>query len=245
MAVLDTRVKLFFVLMLTTMALIFKDPLWMLGLCVTSLIIAIILNADIFMFFKRLQHFYTFLLIIFLVQIVFVRQGPPLFAIGDFTIITQDGLFRALNTGMRFFVILCTASIMSGENSRRVIQGLVQMHVPYIFAFMVNIALRFLPQFREVFSDALTSIQLRGIELKEVPIRKRVNLYGHLLLPVVADAIVKSQDLAVAMEARGFGAMPRRTSYHKLHMSLLDWTIFTAFLILGIIVIYLYFTIGG
>ena len=98
---------------------------------------------------------------------------------------------------------------MAGENSRRVIAGLTQIGVPYMFAFMMMTALRFIPEFGAVFADALVSIQLRGVELKKVPLGRKLRLYGYLLLPVTADAVVKSQDLAIAMEARGFGAQKK------------------------------------
>lgn len=238
----DPRVKLFCILLLTTMALTFKSPLWMLGLCIVTLLLSVFFGADIIKFFMRFRHFLILLLMISVVQIVFIRQGAPLITIRSFVLVTQEGLFRGLNIAMRYFVILSTASVMSSENNRRVIQGLVQMHIPYILAFMVSIALRFLPQFRESFSDALTSIQLRGIELKEVPIRKRINLYGHLLLPVVAEAVSKSQDLSIAMDARGFGAMGHRTSYLRLYMRLSDWILLFLLAVSFITAYYFYYT---
>jgi energy-coupling factor transport system permease protein len=122
---------------------------------------------------------------------------------------------------------------MAGENSRRVITGLTQIGIPYMFAFMMMTALRFIPDYSRAFSDALVSIQLRGIELKKVPFGKKLRLYGYLLLPVTADAVVKSQDLAIAMEARGFGSYKKRTSYTHLTMLAKDWAVFIILLLLA------------
>ncbi|HBG00356.1 MAG TPA: hypothetical protein DDW87_02110 [Firmicutes bacterium] len=57
-------------------------------------------------------------------------------------------------------------------------------------------------------------------------------MYGDLVLPVVADAIVKAQNLAIVMEARGFGALPRRTTYLNVSMTPGDWLL--ALLLLGV-----------
>ena len=62
--------------------------------------------------------------------------------IGTFNVIYYDGLARGLASGLRFFIILCSAAIMAKENTRRVISSLNKMHIPYSFSFMVMIAFR-------------------------------------------------------------------------------------------------------
>ncbi len=218
--------KLFTIIIITTLALLFVDPLWMLGLAFAAIFLDVILGADFSAFFRRMRKFTQLLLIIILVQIVFVRTGEPVLSIEKITLIYNDGLLRGVNTGLRYFIILCSAAVMAGENSRRVIASLTNMKVPYMFAFMLMITLRFLPVFMESFTDAMTSIQLRGIELKKVKIGKKIKLYSYLLLPVVAEAIIKSQELSIAMEARGFGAMKIRTTYYVVHMQKLDYLYF-------------------
>jgi energy-coupling factor transport system permease protein len=238
---LDPRMKLISIIVMTTMALLFFDPLWMLGLSLAALLLDVLLGANFSAFFRRLRRFTQLLLIIALVQIVFVRTGEPIFSVDGFTLIYYDGLMRGLNTGMRYFVIICSAAIMAGENSRRVIASLTQMKVPYMFAFMLMITLRFLPIFMESFTDAMTSIQLRGVELKKVKLDKKIRLYSHLLLPVVADAIIKSQDLSTAMEARGFGAMKKRTAYLVVRMRKPDYLYFLLFACVSAGVMILYY----
>src|SRR5699024_6681825 len=109
-------------------------------------------------------------------------------------------------------------SVMVEENSRKVIVALTQMGIPYTFSFMLLTALRFLPLFRSAFSNALMAIQLRGIELNKIPWNKRFYFYSSLILPVVAGAVISAQQLATVMESRGFGALPKRTSYVQVAM---------------------------
>lgn len=226
----DPRVKLLWVALCTTQALFFFRPVWMAGLCLFSLAGALLMGADLKAFAVRFRRFLSLLLTIALVQVLFVRSGTPLLMIREYTVVTYDGLSRGMITAMRFFVILCSASVMAGENSRRVIAALTKMGVPYIFSFMLMTALRFLPFFGAAFSDAMTAIQLRGIQPKNIRLDKKLRLYGSLMMPVVADAVVKAQELATVMEARGFGAMTKRTSYIQVIMTPVDWLYVVSFL---------------
>ena len=241
MKTLDPRMKLLSIVVITTMALMFAQPLWMLGLAIAALILDVLLGADFAAFFKKMRRFTLLILIIILVQVVFVRTGTPILSVKGFGLVYYDGLIRGLNTAMRYFIIICSAAIMAGENSRHVIVSLTQMKVPYMFAFMLMITLRFLPVFMESFSDAMISIQLRGVEPKKVKLGKKIRLYSHLLLPVAAEAVIKSQELSTAMEARGFGAMKKRTAYLVMRLRKMDYLYLLFFVCMSAGVIALYY----
>ena len=81
---------------------------------------------------------------------------------------------------------------------------------------MVSIGLRFIPMMRDEFRDSLTAIQLRGVVIKELRLRKRFRLYSYLLLPVIAASLQNARELAMSMEMRAFRAMRERTSYYSL-----------------------------
>lgn len=209
----DPRVKLLSILFTTSLALIFSDLRFMIALTLLSLLLCYALGGSIKMLCGRTKKLIPLLIAVSLIQVIFVRSGAVLLKISDYSLIYSDGLLRGANMALRFLVIFASAAVMAGENSRYVIASLSKLKLPYVFSFMLMITLRFIPFFVESFSDALVSIQLRGIELEKVPVSKKIRLYGNLLMPVVADAVVKSQDLSLAMEARGFGAMKRRTAY--------------------------------
>lgn len=220
---LDPRPKLLAVLLLTTMAMLFSRSLWLLGLCAVALLLAAAMGADLPGFLRKLRHFLGMLLFVVLLQCIFTRRGEPLLTVFGFTLVTTGGAAAAGGMAMRFFIVLCSISVMAAESTRRVTAALIALRLPYTLVFMLMTALRFLPLFSESFRDAFTAIQLRGIELKRLPLRKFIALCAHLLLPVTADAIVRSQSLALAMEARGFGAYKRRTQYYVVTLSRPDW----------------------
>ena len=241
----DPRVKLLWVLLCTSGALVFVRLPWMVGLALFCLLGTLYFGADQKMLRGRLGRFLPLLLVIPLIHMVFVKSGTPLLVIKDYPVVTSDGLMRGATTLLRFFVILSSAAVMAGENIRRVLAALNKMRVPYLFSFMLMIALRFIPSFSASFSDSLVALQLRGVELKKIPLRKKLSMYGDLLLPVVADAVVKSRVLAIVMEARGFGAFNRRTSYLEVSMTPWDWVQAVALFTMGMAAFGGYYLFGG
>ncbi len=219
----DPRTKLFGIILTTSLAIYFRDALYLAFLMIGALILCLVFKADYKTFINKLRKFLYLFLFVSLLQVIFVRTGDPLLVLGDFVLATEDGINRGLSMGLRFMIIFSSAAIMAGENSRYVIASLSKLHIPYMFSFMLMITLRFLPVYMESFRDAITSLQLRGINLTKIPMNKRIRLYGHLLLPVVSEAIIKSQELAMAMEARGFGAMKKRSTYLQVKLRTIDY----------------------
>ncbi len=237
----DPRTKLFGIIVTTSLAIYFREPLYLLALMLGAVLLSIVFKADIKTFIGKMRRFIYMFFFVSVLQIIFVRTGAPVFEIGDFIVATQDGVDRGLSLGLRFMIIFSSAAIMAGENSRYVIASLSKMHVPYMFSFMLMITLRFLPVYMESFKDAMVSLQLRGINLREIAVKRRIRLYGHLLLPVVSEAITKSQELAMTMEARGFGAKKSRTNYLQVKMRVGDYLcmMITLLVYAGLVLIYI------
>lgn len=219
---MDPRVKLLFIIGSTTIALLIRNAVWMLAFTAVVILISFILGLEASFLTKRLKHFLPVMLMAMLSQLVFVRTGSPALQIGDTVLFTNVALERAISLVGRLIIIFGCAGIMIGEDRQQVIAALSKMKIPYMFSFMLMIALRFIPVFSQSFSQSMTSLQLRGIDLTKVPLKKKVSLYSSLMLPVVSDAMLKSQDLGISMEARGFRAYPKRTYARQVRLSSAD-----------------------
>ena len=115
---------------------------------------------------------------------------------------------------------------------RALIQAMVQLKLPYEIAYMVSIGVRFLPQLAEQFRDSLTALQLRGVVVEELKLRKRLTLYTYLLLPAIVSGMQQAKELSMSMEMRAFRAMSARTSYFRLSLTTKD-----VFLLLGVLIL--------
>jgi energy-coupling factor transport system permease protein len=117
---------------------------------------------------------------------------------------------------------------------RRLVQGLVQMRLPYDFAFMTSIGVKFLPLLMEELKDTLTAIQLRGIDMRKLPIKERIEIISYVFTPVFAGALTKAKKLSLSVECRGFRAFDRRTSILTLKFTAIDYMVSAITLILTV-----------
>lgn len=238
---LDARVKLLVLVCISTMAVVFRRPLFLAVLLALVVLVLVFGGVGLGTALGKVRGALGLIASLFLLQCIFNRQGEPLLLIGGFTLVTDTGLETAVTVCLRLLILLLTTMIMVTGQRREYIMALNQLGLPYEISFMVMAGLRFLPLLREEAQDVLTAMEMRGAKLSSGPITARLRLYLSACLPIVAGAISRSQKMAAAMEARAFRAMPRRTSMNRLTMTRGDWCYMAAFLILTAAILTLYF----
>lgn len=98
--------------------------------------------------------------------------------------------------------------------------ALVKSGLPYPVAFVVSAGLQFVPVLGRKGRDVLDAQQARG-----VPITggwRAVRHYPAFLTPLLIQAFQLAEELAEAMESRGFGR-PGRSFYKEFKLKSLDW----------------------
>jgi energy-coupling factor transport system permease protein len=223
----DPRVMLLIAACFSTMGVLI-ETVWLLAAVFAAVVLfSVALRADMMLLLRRLKGLLLFIVVIAFLQSIFNPTGNTLVRIGDIHIITTGGLLMAAGTLLRIGTVIASASVFTLTSSRCMIQGLVQLKLPYEFAFMASVALRFLPVFTEEFRDAVTAIQLRGVDLKKIRLREKLGLYAAILTPTIYGAVDKAQKLSYAMELRAFRAYPKRTSRFVLHLNAVDYIYMT------------------
>jgi energy-coupling factor transport system permease protein len=219
----DPRVMLLFAACLSTMGVLIEKT-WLLALvfAFTALFVTI-LGADLALLAKRLKGLLGVIAFIALMESIFRPEGAALVKIGALNLLTAGGLLRGANTLLRFGTVIASAAVFTLTTSRNMIQGLIQLKIPYEFAFMAFVALRFLPVFSEEFRDTVTAIQLRGVDIRRIPLKEKLKIYTAIISPVVYGAVDKAQKLSYAMELRAFRAYPKRTSRFTLKLGPADY----------------------
>lgn len=243
----DVRTKLAIVACLSTTA-VFIQHVYVLGLLlIISIVLSALFYGDLLKTLKSTRRLWYVFFAIVVLQSVFNHSGKVLASIGDFPVLTTGGVLKGIEFLLRISIIVFSATIVASSNYREVVQGLVQLKIPYEIAFMVSVGIRFLPQLKNEFTDVLTAIQLRGIEIKKIPFKKRMKVYFYIFTPVIAGAVNKAQKLSIAMETRAFRAYPKRTSYLVLQMMLKDYIVTAVSFILtaGIFISYYVFNFPG
>ena len=229
---IDPRVKLLFILLSTTLAILCKQILPLIILTIFVFINSIFLGLNHKLLYTKMKRIIPLIIGISLVQIIFVRTGDILFFIGDFNIVYSDGIHRAITLMFRFFIIVISTAIMALENNRKIISSFAKLHITYLFYFMLMITIKFVPFFQDSFNDAIVAIQLRGIDLKRIKNSLKIEIFSYILLPICADAIVKSKNMAIAMSSKGFNCDKHRTYYTQVKLIYSDYVIMIIYIVL-------------
>ncbi len=244
---IDARAKLIITLCLSSIA-VFIQNVYVLGFTlVAAILIAMLLGAKLLLVLKSFKKMWFIFAIIVIAQSIFTNAGANLITIGNFSFLSTGGLVKGLEFVLRLAVIVISATIITTSSHREIVQGLIQLKVPYEVAFMVLVAIRFLPIFMGEFRDTVTAIQLRGVDIKRIAFKKKLKMYYYIFNPILINSIKKAHKLSVAMEMRAFRAYPKRTSYLVLKMSLRDYFVIlsSVFFTVALIVAYYLFLRGG
>jgi len=95
---------------------------------------------------------------------------------------------------------------------------LKRFHVPaHEIAMLISIALRFIPDLIEETQRIMKAQQSRGVDMKEGKLMERVMAILSLIVPLFVSALQRAEDLANAMEARGYQGGHGRSQYRQLN----------------------------
>lgn len=86
-------------------------------------------------------------------------------------------------------------------------ESLRKMRVPYEFGFILTTSMRYVPLIGQKIRHILDAQRSRGIDLR--PKIKNARNFMALLMPLLVQSFVLSEELALAMESRGFGRKGR------------------------------------
>ena len=235
---LDPRVKLLLMIVYSTAALAVQSPVALLTLLSLSLITILAGRVSLKDVWMKLRALFGLIATLFLLQCLFDRGGEPLLVISELKVVTVSGFQTAVLVNLRLLIIILSALIVATGETRDYLLAMNQLKVPYEIAFMVLAALRFLPMLREEARDILSAAQMRGLRIKKAGLKAQTGAYISLVIPVVAGAIRRAEQLSIAMEARSFRALPKRTSMRRLRMRPHDWAYLAVFcLIVSVLLI--------
>lgn len=225
-AVFDPRVKLLYAVCMSLTALILNTFGLLVPLFALALMIAVLFcrERELPFSLKRMKTLALLFVMLALVTSVFAPSGRDILALGRVKILTTGGLSAGARLLLRMGIIMLSAAVPATEEARRSVQGLICCGLPYELVFMTFTALHFIPIFADGFEQSLTALKMRGVDFKKLKAGMRLRAYAGLLYPVVAGMVVKSQDMALAMEMRGFRALDTRVSYIELTLTRRDKT---------------------
>jgi energy-coupling factor transport system permease protein len=216
----DPRVAFLSVFLLSTASVVLRHPLALLPVLLCAVAGAVWARAPVGQVLRRLRGLWALLLSVALLQTLFHGSW-------------RAGLLVGTAVLERLFILMLSGALLANYPGHLLVQGMLQLRLPYQLAYMVSVGLRFLPLFRESYRDSLLAIQLRGVDFHTLKWRMRFRVYTYLMMPTLVTGILSARTLSMAMELRGFGACETRSAYAPLRMARRDWVLLAAALALA------------
>jgi energy-coupling factor transport system permease protein len=131
--------------------------------------------------------------------------------------ITWEGLQFGLAAAIKIDAMIIAGLIfLSTTKTEEIILGLIRLRVPYQAAFAFSLAIRMVPTIIGTAVTVTEAQRSRGLDLTSGGLLTRMRNYIPLLVPIFLHTLRNTDQLAKALESRGFGARPERTSYLEI-----------------------------
>lgn len=157
-------------------------------------------------------------------QVLFTSGGDVYFEWGPITI-THFGLTNGFFIFCRFVMIVFISTVVTlttkpidltdGINS--LLRPLRALKVPVDeFSLMLSISLRFIPNLLDETQKIMDAQRARGTEFGEGNLFQQMKKLVPIFLPLFVSSLNRSEELANAMEVRGYQSGKRRSTFRKL-----------------------------
>ena len=114
---------------------------------------------------------------------------------------------------IRFVAIVVSTSLFFITTSPDELEQVMKtFRIPRDIVFAFVTAVRFIPVMMLDALQIMDAQKARGLELEKGNVVRRVRNMIPVLIPLVVNSVVRSGELAEAMESRAYGAVPRPTS---------------------------------
>jgi energy-coupling factor transport system permease protein len=244
---MDSRSKLIMIFMFVFIVFLANNALTYLLLGLFTVVIVLLTKLPVNFLLKGLKPVLWIILFTFILHLLVTKEGDILLDLG-FLRIYEEGLKQGIFISFRFlFLILMTTILTLTTTPIEITDGMESLLAPFKklrlpvheLALMMSISLRFIPTLMEETDKILKAQMARGVDFTSGPIKNRIKAIVPLLVPLFISAFKRAEELATAMEARGYRGGEGRTKLRQLKWKFLDTSVISLLVVLGLVLIYL------
>ena len=115
--------------------------------------------------------------------------------------------------------------LLSTTRNEELTNGLIRMGIPHPVAFAFSTSLRLLPTLAGAGATIIQAQVSRGLDLESGNVFRRMGKFIPQAVPLFLYAIRYTNQLAIALESRGFSPGSRRTLYLEPRMKKSDYAV--------------------
>jgi len=243
---LDSRLKIFALILLMVIIFLnygdFANSFAVLG--VVSIIIVVIMligRVSFLSFLKNLKALWFMMVFLVLINclIPYGVYTHVMFTFPNGFAIYWEALFNALRVGFRIILMVALTMILTSTTSPLDITYAFEWYLTplklvkfptQVISMTISLALRFIPTLLEEAQRIMRAQKSRGVDYNRGIISKKIKSITTLVIPLLVSCFSRSDELALAMDARGYDPYANRTRYRTLNFGLKD-TLFLALLL--------------
>lgn len=221
---LDPRVKILFTLVYVMSLFFARNPFLYLAAFIVLSVYIRLSKVPLKFILKGLKALGMIILFTVLINLFTVNGLKVLFE-WKFIRITEAGVEASVYLGLRLIFMISGSSMMTytttpnalTDGLEKMLGWLKKFKVPvHEFAMIMSIALRFIPILTEEMDKIMKAQTARGIDFKEGNLFRRLEKLIPIMIPLFVSAVRRSNDLALAMDARCYNGGIGRTKMKPL-----------------------------
>ncbi len=218
-------------------------------LAVFTLVLLLISHISFRQLFGSLRAMWFIVIVLLLINALVPPRGAVAiaFSIGTFNVY-WDAILQSLKIVLRLVLMISLSMILTATTKPLELTYALEWYLTPLkvikfpaheVAMTISIALRFIPTILGEVERIMKAQSSRGVDFKHGKLSSRFRAIISLIIPLFISAFQRSEELADAMEARGYDPKQKRTRYRKLkfHFSDVFAFILCAFLMTSTITI--------
>lgn len=236
---LDARDKIV-CLILLMVAIFFGFSSWAMTFLISGLLLVVILvimlisRTSILSLLSSLKYMWFMLLFLLIVNII----APPTssgtlnvsFYLWDYPIYWES-IFQSIKIIIRLILMVALTMILTSTTKPLDLTNALEWFMSPLrlikfptheVAMTISIALRFIPTLLDETNRIMKAQSSRGIDYERGGLGQKFRAIIALIIPLFVSAFQRSEELANAMEARGYNPRAKRTKYRELHWTWKD-----------------------
>lgn len=147
---------------------------------------------------------------------------PPLFEFGR-VLVSGTAPWFALGMALKLTVFLGAGILfLSTTRIEDFAYALTAVGVPYKIGFTLTLAFRLVPVFLDAAGTVVQAQSCRGLDFGKGSVWQRLRRYAPVIIPVFMGALRRADNMAMALEARGFQSGRPRTSLQRYRFGAAD-----------------------
>lgn len=248
---LDPRIKLLMCIAYVVLIFLVNSLPTAIWLLLVLLLAIKVSKIGLDKYWRGIKPLFFVIMITVIFQILFSSGGQMYWHWGIISI-THDGLINSLIIFYRFIVIIVASTVLTATTPTFQIadalawlmQPLAKIKVPVNqITLMLSIALRFIPTIMDETSKIMKAQRSRGMNFNEGSLITRLHHLVPILIPLFVNSFKRAEELATAMEARGYDPTAPRSHYHRLIWEWRDsWaalsTVMIALILIGLRIVF-------